>query len=113
MLKRIEAVIRPHKLDAVKEALTRIGIAGMTVTEVRGFGKQKGHEEIAHGESLTIEFLPKLKVEVVCRASDSAKIVETVARAAKTGKIGDGKIFITSVEDAVRIRTGEQGETVV
>lgn len=113
MLKKIEAVIKPHKLDAVKEALTRAGISGMTVTEVRGFGKQKGREEIPHGESVTIDFLPKLKVEVVCREAEAAGVVETLVRAARTGKIGDGKIFVTSVEEAVRIRTGEKGPEVV
>lgn len=110
MLKKVEAVIKPHKLDAVKEALTKIGIAGMTVTEVRGFGKQKGHEELYPGDELTVEFLPKLKVEVVCREEDAPRVVEAVARAAKTGKIGDGKIFVLPVEDALRIRTSETQE---
>jgi nitrogen regulatory protein PII len=109
MLNKIEAVIKPHKLDAVKEALTRIGITGMTVTEVRGFGKQKGHEEIPHGEAIMIDFLPKLKIEVVCRQEEASRVIETMARAAKTGRIGDGKIFVIPVSDAVRIRTGEQG----
>jgi nitrogen regulatory protein P-II 1 len=113
MLKKIEAIIKPHKLDAVKEALTRSGVAGLTVTEVRGFGKQKGREDIPHGEAITIDFLPKLKVEVVCREAEAQGVAETLARAARTGKIGDGKIFITPVEEAIRIRTGEKGESVV
>lgn len=110
MLKKVEAIIKPHKLDAVKEALSRLGITGMTVTEVRGFGKQKGHEELYPGDELTIEFLPKLKVEVVCRAEDAPRAVDAVAKAAKTGKIGDGKIFVSPVEDALRIRTSERKE---
>jgi nitrogen regulatory protein PII len=113
MLRKIEAVIKPHKLDAVKEALSRAGVAGMTVTEVRGFGKQKGREEIPHGEAVTIDFLPKLKVEVVCREKDAVALSEILVRAARTGKIGDGKIFITAVEEAIRIRTGEKGAEVV
>jgi len=107
---KIEAVIKPFKLDAVKEALVKAGVAGLTVTEVRGFGKQKGHEEVLGGEPLTIEFLPKLKLEVVCRDGDAQRITEALYRAAKTGKIGDGKIFTLPVSDALRIRTHEQGD---
>jgi nitrogen regulatory protein P-II 1 len=107
---KIEAVIKPHKLDAVKEALVKVGVSGMTVTEVRGFGKQKGHEELLGGDTVTIEFLPKLKLEVVCRDEDREKIMEALSRAAKTGKIGDGKVFVIQVQDALRIRTSEKGD---
>ena len=109
---KIEAVIKPHKLDAVKEALVKAGVTGMTVSEVRGFGKQKGHEELA-GDTLTIEFLPKLKLEIVCSDGQSNKIIEALARAAKTGKIGDGKVFVSPVSDALRIRTNEKGDEAV
>ena len=107
---KIEAVIKPHKLDAVKEALVKVGVSGMTVTEVRGFGKQKGHEELVSGDTPTIEFLPKLKLEVVCRDVDKDKILEALTRAARTGKIGDGKVFVITVADALRIRTSEKGD---
>jgi nitrogen regulatory protein P-II 1 len=110
---KIEAVIKPHKLDAVKEALVKVGISGMTVTEVRGFGKQKGQEETVGGETFAIDFLPKLKLEVVCPDADKGKVLEAVSRAAKTGKIGDGKIFVSPVSDAVRIRTSEKGDDAV
>lgn len=109
---KIEAVIKPHKLDAVKEALVKAGVTGMTVLEVRGFGKQKGHEELA-GDTLAIEFLPKLKLEIVCRDEQSDKILNAIARAAKTGKIGDGKIFVSPITDALRIRTNEKGDEAV
>jgi nitrogen regulatory protein P-II 1 len=109
---KIEAVIKPHKLDAVKEALVKIGITGMTVSEVRGFGKQKGHEELG-GDKVTIEFLPKLKLEMVCPDDQKEKVMETLARAAKTGKIGDGKVFVSPVTDALRIRTNEKGDEAV
>ena len=109
---KIEAIIKPHKLDAVKEALIKAGVAGMTVTEVRGFGKQKGHEELG-GDKLTIEFLPKLKLEIVCPNGDQAKVIEAISRAAKTGKIGDGKVFVFPVSDALRIRTSEKGDSAV
>src|SRR5579859_735440 len=109
---KIEAVIKPHKLDAVKEALMKAGVTGMTVLEVRGFGKQKGHEELG-GDTLTIEFLPKLKLEIVCPEEQKDKIIDTIARAAKTGKIGDGKIFVTPVLDALRIRTNDKGDSAV
>ena len=109
---KIEAVIKPHKLDAVKEALVKAGVTGMTVSEVRGFGKQKGHEELA-GDTLTIEFLPKLKLEIVCPDEQRNRILEALARAAKTGKIGDGKIFVLPVSDALRIRTNDKGDDAV
>lgn len=109
---KIEAVIKPHKLDAVKEALVKAGVAGMTVLEVRGFGKQKGHEEVG-ADTLSIEFLPKLKIEIVCPDEQRNKILEAIARAAKTGKIGDGKIFVSPITDALRIRTNDRGDDAV
>ena len=109
---KIEAVIKPHKLDAVKEALVKAGVTGMTVLEVRGFGKQKGHEELA-GDTVAIEFLPKLKLEIVCPDEQRDRIIEAISRTAKTGKIGDGKIFVSPVSDALRIRTSEKGENAV
>jgi nitrogen regulatory protein P-II 1 len=108
---KIEAVIKPHKLDAVKEALVEAGVAGMTVTEVRGFGKQKGHETVLGGSTLTIDFLPKLKLEIVCSDEDRDKVIKAVSKSARSGKIGDGKIFVIPVLDAVRIRTSEKGDT--
>jgi nitrogen regulatory protein P-II 1 len=107
---KIEAVIKPHKLDAVKEALVKVGMAGMTLTEVRGFGKQKGQEEMIGGDSVAIDFLPKLKLEIVCSDSDKDKIINTLCKAARSGKIGDGKVFVTPVLDAMRIRTSEKGD---
>ena len=112
-MKKIEAIIKPFKLDDVKEALTEIGIIGMTVMEVRGFGRQKGHTELYRGSEYTIDFLPKVKVELVVADSLVSKVVETIIAAAKTGSIGDGKVFILPVEEAVRIRTGERGEDAI
>ncbi len=112
-MKKIEAIIKPIKLDEVKDALNEIGIQGMTVTEVRGFGKQKGHVEIYRGTGYEVRFLPKIKVEVVVADTLVDKVVSTIIDKAKTGNIGDGKIFIYPVEDAIRIRTGESGETTV
>ena len=109
-MKKIEAIIKPFKLDDVKEALTGIGVVGMTVSEVRGFGRQKGHTELYRGGEYTIDFLPKIKVEVVVADNMVSKVVEIVSAAAKTGNIGDGKIFVNPVETAVRIRTGERDE---
>src|SRR6266849_8796688 len=106
-MKKIEAIIKPFKLDEVKEALTAAGIIGMTVTEVRGFGRQKGHTEMYRGGEYTVDFLPKMKVEVVVPDDRVDKVVELIAGAAKTGSIGDGKVFVSSLDDAVRIRTGE------
>jgi len=106
---KIEAVIKPHKLDAVKEALVKAGVAGMTVTEVRGFGKQKGHEDVA-ADTLTIEFLPKIKIEIVCHDEQKDRTLDAIARAARSGKIGDGKIFVSPILDALRIRTNDKGE---
>ena len=109
-MKRIDAIIKPFKLEDVKEALTEVGIVGMTVTEVKGFGRQKGHTEIYRGSEYTVDFLPKLKLELVVADDQVANAVKSIQAAANTGKIGDGKIFITSVESATRIRTGETGE---
>lgn len=108
-MKKIEAIIKPFKLDDVKEALTEIGIIGMTVTEVRGFGRQKGHTELYRGSEYTIDFLPKVKLEIVAPEELVDKVVETIRNAAKTGSIGDGKIFVLPVEESIRIRTGEKG----
>ena len=109
-MKKVEAIIKPFKLDDVKEALTGIGVVGMTVSEVRGFGRQKGHTEHYRGGEYTIDFLPKIKIEVVVPDPMVSKVVEVVAAAAKTGNIGDGKIFVHPVSTAVRIRTGERDE---
>ncbi len=108
-MKKIEAIIKPFKLDDVREALSEIGITGMTVTEVKGFGRQKGHTELYRGAEYVVDFLPKVKVEAVLADDQVDRAVEAIAQAARTGKIGDGKIFITTVERVVRIRTGEEG----
>ena len=110
-MKKVECIIRPFKLDDVKEALREIGVQGMTVSEVRGFGRQKGHTELYRGSEYTIEFIPKLKVEVIIGDDDLENVIEKVTEAASTGKIGDGKIFVSTVDEAVRIRTGERGPT--
>ncbi|HEY4719935.1 MAG: P-II family nitrogen regulator [Candidatus Methylomirabilales bacterium] len=112
-MKKIEAIIKPFKLDEVKNALAEIGIQGLTISEVKGFGRQKGHTELYRGAEYTIDFLPKVKVEVVVADSKSEQVVETIQAAAKTGRIGDGKIFIIPCEEAVRIRTGERGEEAI
>jgi len=113
MMKKIEAIIKPFKLDEVKNALAEIGIQGLTISEVKGFGRQKGHTELYRGAEYTIDFLPKVKIEVVVANSKSEQVVETIQAAAKTGRIGDGKIFIIPCEEAVRIRTGERGEEAI
>jgi nitrogen regulatory protein P-II 1 len=110
-MKKIEAIIKPFKLDDVKEALTSIGVIGMTVSEVRGFGRQKGHTELYRGGEYTVDFLPKIKIEVVVPDRIVDKVAEIMSAAAKTGNIGDGKIFVHPVESAVRIRTGERDES--
>ena len=112
-MKKIEAIIKPFKLEEVKAALTEIGVEGLTVTEVKGFGRQKGHTEIYRGSEYTVDFLPKVKIEVVLSDALADKAVETIVKAAKTGKIGDGKIFILPVDEVVRIRTEERGEKAV
>src|ERR1700750_1134823 len=108
-MKKIEAIIKPFKMEDVKEALTEIGIEGMTVSEVKGFGRQKGHSEIYRGSEYTVDFLPKVKFEVVVADDRAQRAGEAIIRAAKTGKIGDGKVFVSEVEEAVRIRTDERG----
>ena len=110
-MKKIEAIIKPFKLEDVKEALTEIGVEGMTVSEVKGFGRQKGHTEIYRGSEYTVDFLPKVKLEVVLQEDRIHRAVDAIVQAAKTGKIGDGKVFILPIEDAIRIRTGERGES--
>jgi nitrogen regulatory protein P-II 1 len=112
-MKKIEAIIKPFKLEEVKDALGEIGIEGMTVTEVKGFGRQKGHTEIYRGSEYTVDFLPKIKLEVVLADEQAENAVATIVKAAKTGKIGDGKVFISSVEEAVRIRTDEKGAAAI
>jgi nitrogen regulatory protein PII len=112
-MKKIEAIIKPFKLDEVKDALNAMGIQGMTVTEVKGFGRQKGHVELYRGAEYEISFIPKVKIEAVVADSVAEKVITTIVEKAKTGKIGDGKIFVTKIEDVFRIRTGEKGETAI
>jgi len=112
-MKKIEAVIKPFKLEDVKSALTALGIQGMTVAEVKGFGRQKGHTEIYRGSEYTVDFLPKVKIEIVVADAQASPAVEAIVKSGKTGKIGDGKVFVSAVESAVRIRTGEIGEQAV
>lgn len=112
-MKKIEAIIKPFKLDDVKDALNALGVQGMTVTEVKGFGRQKGHVELYRGAEYDISFIPKVKIEVVIADSMVDKVVSTIEEKARTGKIGDGKIFISKLEEIVRIRTGERGETAI
>lgn len=113
MMKKIEAIIKPFKLDDVREALTEIGITGMTVSEVKGFGRQKGHTEIYRGAEYAVDFLPKVKVELVLADEDVERAIETIVETAHSGKIGDGKIFVLPVEEAIRIRTGERSESAI
>lgn len=112
-MKKIEAIIKPFKLDEVKEALQEIGLQGITVTEARGFGRQKGHTELYRGAEYVVDFLPKVKMELVVQDNLVERTVEAIIAAAKTGRIGDGKIFILPVEDAIRIRTGERGDSAI
>ena len=112
-MKMVTAIVKPFKLDEVREALSAIGVQGITVTEVKGFGRQKGHTELYRGAEYVVDFLPKVKVEVVVKDDDAERCVEAIVKAARTGKIGDGKIFITTVERVVRIRTGETDESAV
>jgi len=109
-MRKVEAIIKPFKLDDVKEALNEIGIQGMTVTEVKGYGRQKGHKEVYRGAEYVVDFIPKVKIEVVVETEMVEKVINTIQKAAYTGKIGDGKIFVIPIEQAVRIRTGERGK---
>ncbi len=112
-MKKIEAVVKPFKLDEVREALSEIGVTGLTVTEVKGFGRQKGHTELYRGAEYVVDFLPKVKVEVVVTDKMLEQAIEAIVKSARTGKIGDGKIFVTSVEQVIRIRTGETDEAAI
>jgi len=112
-MKRIEAIIKPFRLEDVKTSLQEAGLVGMTVTEVKGFGRQKGHTEIYRGAEYTVDFLPKLKIELVVSDAQAQAVIEAIIRGAKTGKIGDGKIFVSTVEEAIRIRTEERGDQAV
>ncbi|MBI4742851.1 MAG: P-II family nitrogen regulator [Betaproteobacteria bacterium] len=112
-MKKIEAIIKPFKLDEVREALSDVGVSGLTVTEVKGFGRQKGHTELYRGAEYVVDFLPKIKIEIVVANQDVDGAIEAIVKAARTGKIGDGKIFVTSVEQVVRIRTGETDEAAI
>ena len=112
-MKKIEAIIQPHKLDEVKDALIKIGVSGMTISEVRGHGRQKGHTEVYRGAEYKVDLLPKVKLEMVIPEANVSQVVETIAATARSGKIGDGKIFISSLEDVIRIRSGERGETAI
>jgi nitrogen regulatory protein P-II 1 len=112
-MKKIEAVVKPFKLDEVREALSEMGVTGLTVTEVKGFGRQKGHTELYRGAEYVVDFLPKVKIEVIVADTLVEQVIDCVVKAARTGKIGDGKIFVTAVEQVVRIRTGETGEAAI
>ena len=112
-MKKIEAIIKPFKLDEVKDKLNELGVQGITVTEVKGFGRQKGHTELYRGAEYVVDFLPKIKMEIILADSQAEDVVSGIVKAAQTGRIGDGKIFITNIEEAVRIRTGERGEDAI
>ena len=112
-MKKVEAIIKPFKLDEVREALSEVGVTGLTVTEVKGFGRQKGHTELYRGAEYVVDFLPKVKVEIVVADASVERVLEAIVKAARTGKIGDGKIFVTNVEQVLRIRTGEANEAAV
>jgi nitrogen regulatory protein P-II 1 len=112
-MKKVEAIIRPFKLDDVREALTEIGVKGMTLTEVKGYGRQKGHTEIYRGSEYQIDFLPKIRVEVVVADEFANKVVETILKVARTGQVGDGKIFVSTIDEVIRIRTEESGEDAI
>jgi nitrogen regulatory protein P-II 1 len=112
-MKKIEAIVKPFKLEEVKDALSGVGVEGMTITEVKGFGRQKGHTEIYRGSEYTVDFLPKIKLEIVISDESVDAAVEAIVKAAKTGKIGDGKVFVSSIDEAIRIRTEEKGEHAV
>ncbi len=112
-MKLITAIIKPFKLDEVREALSEMGVTGLTVTEVKGFGRQKGHTEMYRGAEYVVDFLPKIKIEIVVSSADVEKVIDAIIKSAKTGKIGDGKIFVTQVEQTIRIRTGETDDNAV
>jgi nitrogen regulatory protein P-II 1 len=112
-MKKVEAIIKPFKLDDVKEALNEIGIQGMTITEVKGYGRQKGHKEIYRGAEYIVDFIPKIKIEVVIENEWVDKVTDKICEAAKTGKLGDGKIFVINIEEAIRVRTGEKGKDAI
>jgi nitrogen regulatory protein P-II 1 len=112
-MRKIEAIIKPFKLDEVKEALNEIGVQGMTVVEVKGYGRQKGHTELYRGAEYVVDFLPKIKIEIIVQDELVEKVIETIETASRTGRIGDGKIFVTDVSDVIRIRTGERGEDAI
>jgi nitrogen regulatory protein P-II 1 len=112
-MKKIEAIIKPFKLDEVKEALNSIGIQGMTISEVKGYGRQKGHKEIYRGAEYVVDFIPKVKIEIVVAKEQAEQVVDTIREAAQTGKIGDGKVFVSSIEEAIRVRTGEKGKDAI
>jgi len=112
-MKKIEAIIKPFKLDDVKEALNEVGIKGMTISEVKGYGRQKGHKEVYRGAEYVVDFIPKVKLEIIVEAAQVDQIVEKIRQAANTGKIGDGKIFVLPVEEVVRVRTGEKGKNAI
>jgi len=112
-MKKIEAIIKPYKLDEVKEALTQIGVTGMTISEVKGYGRQQGHSELYRGAEYVVDLIPKVKLEIVTLEESVQEIVDTIAQAAQTGKIGDGKIFVSSIEKTIRIRTGEEDEEAI
>jgi nitrogen regulatory protein P-II 1 len=112
-MKKVEAIIKPFKLDEVKEALQDVGVQGLTVSEIKGFGRQKGHTELYRGAEYVVDFLPKIKMEIIVNDADVAKVVEAIQNAAKTGRIGDGKIFVSNVEEVIRIRTGESGANAI
>ena len=112
-MKLITSIIKPFKLDEVREALAEVGVTGLTVTEVKGFGRQKGHTELYRGAEYVVDFLPKVKIEVICEDDVCERAVEAIVTAARTGRIGDGKIFVSSIEEVVRIRTGERGEDAI
>ena len=112
-MKKIEAIVKPFKLDDVKEALNEIGIQGMTISEVKGYGRQKGHKEIYRGAEYVVDFIPKVKIEIIVDSDRADQVVDTISKAANTGKIGDGKIFVFSVEEVIRVRTGEKGKDAI
>jgi nitrogen regulatory protein P-II 1 len=113
MMKKVEAVIKPFKLDEVKDALSELAISGMTVSEVKGYGRQQGHSELYRGAEYIVDFLPKVKIDVIVKDEDLKNVLDAITKAAKTGKIGDGKIFVSSIDEVIRIRTGEDGEDAI